>query len=46
MGLGIRNEASHNMNAEASEQEKHPWLGPAIFIVVLIALVLFFIWFL
>lgn len=34
------------MNAEASEQEKYPWLGPAIFIVVLFALVVFFIWFL
>jgi hypothetical protein len=34
------------MNSEVSEQEKYPWLGPAIFISVLIALVLFFVWFL
>jgi hypothetical protein len=34
------------MNTEESEQEKYPWLGPAIFVAVLLALVLFFIWFL
>ncbi len=31
---------------DVEDQEKYPWLGPAIFTVVLIALILFFIWFL
>jgi len=33
------------MNEEL-EQDKYPWLGPAIFTAVLIALTLFFVWFL
>ena len=31
---------------EITEQEKYPWLGPAIFIVTLVAIVVFFWWFL
>jgi len=34
------------MNTEISGQEKYPWLGPTIFVAVLIAIVVFFVWFL
>ncbi len=34
------------MNTETSGQEKYRWLGPGIFVAVLIALILFFVWFL
>lgn len=31
---------------EVTGKEKYPWLGPAIFVAVLIALIIFFWWFL
>jgi len=34
------------MNADSQEEEKYPWAGPALFITVLIALLIFFAWFL
>ena len=34
------------MNDERQQQEKYPWAGPLLFIVVLIGLIYFFWWFL
>jgi hypothetical protein len=34
------------MNAEEPGKERYPWAGPALFTVVLLALIVFFWWFL
>ena len=34
------------MNDEAQQPEKYPWAGPLLFATVLMALILFFKWFL
>ncbi len=34
------------MNSESQETQKYPWAGPALFVSVLIALLIFFTWFL
>lgn len=33
-------------NAEESEKSKYPWAGPAFFVATLVALIVFFTWFL
>ena len=34
------------MDTEKHAKEKYPWAGPALFVTVLIALIVFFWWFL
>lgn len=34
------------MNGEGNEDSKYPWAGPALFGVVLVAVIVFFWWFL
>ena len=34
------------MSADEHETEKHLWIGPAFFVSVLVALIVFFTWFL
>lgn len=34
------------MSAQESGSERYPWAGPALFIVVLVAVIVFFWWFL
>ncbi|MFA7238568.1 MAG: hypothetical protein WC091_00540 [Sulfuricellaceae bacterium] len=36
----------HNPIPEESEKSKYPWAGPAFFVATLIALIVFFTWFL
>ncbi len=33
------------MTGKAGEQERYPWAGPALFIIVLVLIVAFFWWF-
>ena len=34
------------MNDEGPGRERYPWAGPALFTTVLIAVIVFFVWFL
>jgi hypothetical protein len=36
----------HNPTPEECETTKYPWAGPAFFVATLIALTVFFVWFL